>query len=286
MVQVVHTVADFRNAVQSWQQQGLKVAMVPTMGALHAGHLSLVTLAQNHVDKVVVSIFVNPKQFGPHEDYDAYPRTLDADVAALATVNGDLVYAPSVAEMYPDGFQTTVSVSELGNGLCGAARPGHFDGVCTVVSKLLLQGLPDIAVFGEKDYQQLAVIRRFVTDLHIPVRILGAPISREADGLARSSRNVYLSAAQRQQAPALYQALQELAQQIMAMPMADIAPLLATAAENITQAGFQRVDYLDVRDASSLQPLCKGRDGRPHIFAAAFMGTTRLIDNMPAYPYP
>jgi pantoate--beta-alanine ligase len=279
---VAETVAQLRRAVRDWRAQGQKIGFVPTMGALHEGHLSIVRLAQQHTDRVVVSIFVNPKQFGPGEDFDRYPRTVAADAEKLASVGASLLFLPSVAEMYPAGFATTVSVSGVSEGLCGGARPGHFDGVATVVAKLLLQCLPDIALFGEKDYQQLQVIRRMVRDLDIPVTIMPAPTSREADGLARSSRNAYLSDAERKIAAALPRILINTIRDIE-NGAKDISSLLLEAEKNLRDAGFQSVDYIELRDAENLEPVATVT--RPaRLLAAARLGNTRLIDNMPVLP--
>ncbi len=275
---VARSVAELRRIVAEWRAAGHKVALVPTMGALHDGHLALVREAQRHADKVVVSIFVNPIQFGPNEDFDAYPRTLDADRAALATVGAALVYAPTVGEMYPEGFATTISVTGVSEGLCGATRPGHFSGVATVVTKLLLQAQPDAACFGEKDYQQLQVIRRFVRDLDIPVEIVGVPTVREADGLARSSRNAYLSVEERAAAPALHRTLSDTAAAIRAGAAVDAA--LEAGRRAILAAGFVSVDYLELRAAEGLAPLA-ALDRPARLLVAARIGKTRLIDNIP-----
>src|SRR5512146_326278 len=203
-IATARTVKDLRAQVAKWRQAGENVALVPTMGALHAGHLSLIAVAKAHAKRIVASIFVNPTQFGPKEDFKRYPRDEAGDLAKLAQAGVDLVFIPNAAEMYPPGFSTKVSLPSLTEDLCGAARPNHFEGVATVVTKLLLQCAPDVAVFGEKDYQQLLVIRRLVRDLNIPVEIVGGPIVREEDGLALSSRNVYLSPEQRKTAPLLH----------------------------------------------------------------------------------
>lgn len=275
---VEHTVAGLRAMVAAWRAEGLRVALVPTMGALHDGHLSLIRLARRRADRVIVSIFVNPKQFGPNEDFEAYPRTLKPDAIKVGAAGGHAVFAPSVAEMYPDGFATTVSVSGVSEGLCGGSRPGHFDGVATVVTKLLLIALPDLAIFGEKDYQQLMVIRRFVQDLNVPVEIVGAPIVREADGLALSSRNAYLSEAERATANRLHGTLRGVADTLMAgRSMAEAGP--AGIAE-LERHGFGPVDYLELRDAATLVPM--NRLDRPaRLLVAAHLGRTRLIDNIP-----
>ncbi len=278
---VLHTVADLRAAVAAWRADGLSVALVPTMGALHEGHLSLMRMAKEKADKVVVSIFVNPKQFGPNEDFDAYPRTLEQDTFKVGMAGGHAVFAPSVAEMYPDGFSTTVSVTGVSEGLCGGARPGHFDGVATVVTKLLLVALPDIAIFGEKDYQQLMVIRRFVTDLGIPVRIVGAPIVREVDGLAMSSRNAYLTDGQRGTANRLNWTLRQVAEDLKAGR--PVAEAVAAGTAELDRHGFAPVDYLELRDADTLAPL-DALDRPARLLVAARLGDTRLIDNIPVEP--
>lgn len=275
---VVHRIADLRAQVAAWRAEGLRVALVPTMGALHQGHLTLVRHAFTRADRVVVSVFVNPIQFGPNEDFDAYPRTLEADRAALATVGASLVFAPAAAEMYPQGFATAVTVAGVSEGLCGGSRPGHFSGVATVVTKLLLQALPDVACFGEKDYQQLQVIRRFVADLDIPVEIVGVPTVREDDGLARSSRNAYLTAEQRAVAPTLHRTLQDTAQAIRSGAAVDAA--LEAGRRALLAAGFASVDYLELRAAEGLAPLA-ALDRPARLLVAARLGNTRLIDNIP-----
>jgi len=274
---VVRDVAALRRQVAAWKQQGLSVALVPTMGALHRGHAALMARAHTLARRVVATIFVNPTQFGPHEDFAAYPRQEARDLALLAEAGVHLLYAPNVGVMYPPGFATTVRVAGLTEMLCGLVRPGHFDGVATVVTKLVLQAQPDVALFGEKDYQQLAVIRRCAADLDIPVRIVGVPTVREADGLALSSRNAYLSAAERAVAPALYRAIVAAAAGIAAG--ADPAAATAAAREAILAAGFGAVDYVEARRADTLAPLARGeRPGR--VLAAARLGRARLIDNV------
>lgn len=276
---VARMVADLRAEIAAWRKAGLKIALVPTMGALHEGHLSLVDLARTKADRVIVSIFVNPTQFAPHEDLDAYPRTEKADAERLAG-RADLIFAPSAAEMYPTGFSTKVSVAGVSEPLEGQFRPTHFAGVATVVSKLLLQSLPDIACFGEKDWQQLQVIRRMVADLDIPVEIVGGAIMREADGLAMSSRNVYLSPEERKAAGQLNVILRETAEKIA--KGAIIPDATREGADRIRALGFDHVDYLEVRDASSLASFPSGRVTAPaRILVAAKIGRTRLIDNMP-----
>jgi len=279
----VHTVADLRATAADWRAQGLRVALVPTMGALHDGHISLTHLAREHADRVIVSIFVNPTQFGPNEDFGAYPRTLPDDQKLLDAAGVELCFAPSVDEMYPDGFATKVSVDgAMTNVLCGASRPGHFDGVAQIVTKLLLQSLPDCAIFGQKDYQQLMVIRRFAADLNIPVDIIGAKILREEDGLAMSSRNRYLLPDERAVAPTLNRVLADITAQ--AAKGAALAPLLAKGREDILAAGFAPIDYLEVRDAETLELVNDTVKKPARIFVAARLGKARLIDNHAIIP--
>lgn len=275
--QTARTVADLRAQVAKWRKAGETVALVPTMGALHDGHRSLIALAKRKADRVVVSIFVNPTQFGPREDYRTYPRDEAGDLAKLGKEGVDLAYLPDAAEMYPAGFSTTVKVCDLTRDLCGAARPNHFEGVATVVTKLLLQVLPDFAVFGEKDYQQLLAVRRLVRDLDIPVEILAAPIVREPDGLALSSRNASLTPVQREKAPALYRTLAEIARDLESGKGCDAT--LVKARFKLEAAGF-RVDYVSVREPETLKTL-EGPVRRARVLAAAYLGQTRLIDNVP-----
>jgi len=278
-IAIVRTVADLRAKVRAWKASGERVALVPTMGALHDGHLSLVTLAKTKAERVVASVFVNPTQFGPNEDFDAYPRGEARDAELLDSVGCDLLYAPSVAEMYPPGFSTTVSVTGVSEPLDGAARPGHFAGVATVVTKLLMQCGPDVAVFGEKDYQQLQVIKRFVRDLDIPVEILGAPTSRLEDGLARSSRNAYLSEAEREVAGRMNLALADAVRRLKAGE--SVERVEATGRAALERAGFQRIDYFEVRNADDLSHPGPGPlEVSARVLAAAVIGKTRLIDNM------
>jgi pantoate--beta-alanine ligase len=250
------------------------------MGAIHAGHLSLVALASSKADRVVASLFVNPLQFGPREDFKAYPRDEASDAAKLADAGADLLYAPDASEMYPPGFSTKISVADLTEDLCGAARPNHFDGVATVVAKLLLQCGPDIAIFGDKDYQQLLVIKRLVRDLDIPVKILGGAIVREDDGLALSSRNAYLSPAERKIAPVLYQTICDVAADLAQDRGADDAS--EAARFKLEAAGF-RVAYVAVRNPDTLEPL-HGPVKEARVLAAVHLGKTRLIDNVPVPP--
>ena len=248
------------------------------MGALHEGHLSLMRQGHEICDRVCATIFVNPKQFAPSEDFETYPRGEGEDVAKLIAEGVDLLFAPDVSVMYPDNFATTVSVTGVSDGLCGAARPGFFDGVATVVSKLLLQALPDVAIFGEKDYQQLLVIRQAAQDLNIPVDVVGGPTVREADGLAMSSRNAYLTASERAIAPRLYEVLVEAAGKI-----ADGAPAAnacQAAITELTTAGFSDVDYVEARDAASLAPITKAANGPTRVLAAVRLSKARLIDNV------
>ncbi|ODR94465.1 pantoate--beta-alanine ligase [Methyloceanibacter stevinii] len=279
-IEIVRTVADLRAKVAAWRANGETVAMVPTMGAIHEGHMSLVRQAKGLADRVVSSIFVNPLQFGPSEDFEAYPRGEARDAELLASAGAELLYAPNAREMYPDGFSTTVHVADLTEDLCRRERPDHFDGVATVVAKLLLQCGPDIAIFGEKDYQQLLIIKRLVRDLNIPVEIVGGAIVRESDGLALSSRNAYLSDAERETAPLLRAAIHQAAQQMAAGDASEAALKNARAA--LEAAGF-RVDYLEARDPQTLAPL-SGAASSARILVAAFLGQTRLIDNMSVPP--
>ena len=273
----VRDVDALRRRIKAWRREGKSVALVPTMGALHKGHLTLMDRAQKMADYVVASLFVNPKQFGPSEDFAAYPRRENADFELLNAAGVHLLFAPDVSVMYPAGFSTSARVEGLSGILDGAHRPGHFDGVSTIVTKLLLQTLPDIALFGEKDYQQLTLIRRLVADLNIPVDIIGVPTVREADGLALSSRNAYLTPEERANAPALYAALNTAAKFIS--DGGDLAEATATAQATLLARGFRQVDYVEARHADTLAPLTS-RTEPGRILAAAFMGRARLIDNV------
>ena len=278
---VCRSVGDLRRRVAGWRRAGETVALVPTMGALHDGHLSLMRLARRHARRVVATIFVNPAQFAPHEDFDAYPRREAADRAKLIADGVDLLYAPTVAEMYPDGFATTIAVDGVSQGLCGTFRPQMFPGVATVVAKLLIQAAPDTAVFGEKDYQQLQVIRRLVRDLDLPVAVVGGATVREADGVAMSSRNAYLTPSERAVAPTLHRLLSSLAARLT--DGAEAPPLLAAGLHELIEAGFAKVDYLELRAADDLVPL--DRADRPaRLLAAAWLGRARLIDNVAVAP--
>lgn len=264
--------------VQAWRRDGHKVAVVPTMGALHSGHLSLVKLAQARADKVIATVFVNPKQFERAKDLDTYPNTKDADRKALSELGVDLLFAPSNADVYPDGFSTTVHVAGISDDLCGSHRPGHFDGVATVVTKLLTMTGADIAIFGEKDWQQLQVIKRLVLDLNLPVEIISGATVREDDGLAKSSRNLRLSKEQRAIAPRLSEIMFETAAEIRAG--GDIEALSDAALKKLLEAGFAEVDYFDLRRADSLVKVSKLGDAPLRLLAAAWLGSVRLIDNI------
>jgi pantoate--beta-alanine ligase len=275
------TIAALRVRVRDWRAEGLTIALVPTMGALHKGHGTLIEAARRATDRVVVSIYVNPTQFGAGEDFTAYPRDETGDIAFLDDYGVDLLYAPETQEMYPEGFATMVHVAGLTEGLCGAIRPGHFDGVTTVVAKLFSQVRPDAALFGEKDYQQLCVIRRLARDLDTGVSVMNVPTMREEDGLAISSRNVYLSDSERRIAPAMYRVLNDAAGRIAGGAV--ISAVCVEAKEELLAAGFRAVDYVDCVDGETLAPLAQINAGRPaRILAAAYLGRTRLIDNVAA----
>ncbi|MDP7100938.1 MAG: pantoate--beta-alanine ligase [Rhodospirillales bacterium] len=276
-IEIVRTVADLRQRLTAWRQDGLTVGLVPTMGALHDGHFSLVEQAVQSNDRTITSLFVNPKQFGSTEDLDVYPRDEATDVAALAARGVDLLFAPNVEEMYPDSAVTAITVPGIGDVLEGAFRPGFFTGVATVVAKLLIQSLPDRAYFGEKDYQQLCVIKRLTKDLDLPIDIAGCPIVREPDGLALSSRNAYLNAGERQAAPALHQTLVSTGDALA--KGAAVAASVSTATTELLNAGFTKVDYIAVCDPASLEELEKV-SGQARLLAAAWLGKTRLIDNI------
>jgi pantoate--beta-alanine ligase len=277
-IEIVRTVADLRTRVRGWRDAGASVGLVPTMGALHDGHLALVRHGRAIADRICVSLFVNPTQFGPNEDYTVYPRDEATDASKLSALGADLLFAPGVDEMYPAGALTRISVPGLGDMLEGEHRPGFFTGVATIVGKLLLQALPDVAVFGEKDYQQLLVVRRMVTDLWIPTRIEGVQTVRAPDGLALSSRNAYLTPEQRQIAPALHRMLDAVASGVASGT--DAVERAEWGEAELLRAGFDSVDYVAVRDAQTLalwqDPTHPGR-----VLAAARLGNTRLIDNVP-----
>ncbi len=276
--QIVRKIKALRTAVASWRERGAKIALVPTMGALHEGHISLVRLARRRADRVVVSIFVNPAQFTPHEDFGTYPRTWKTDIAKLRAEKADLVFAPAVAEVYPEGFATRIEPEGPAKaGLEDRFRPHFFGGVATVVAKLLIEAGPDLAIFGEKDYQQLQVVTRLARDLDLPVKIVGARTVREKDGLALSSRNAYLSAEERKRAPELHRVLAESAKAIKAGE--PVEAVLARGRKRIAQAGFA-IDYLEARHAETLAPIASTKEGPIRLLVAAKIGTTRLIDNI------
>lgn len=280
LLPIVRTSADLRATLASWRAAGARVGLVPTMGALHEGHLSLIRLARTRADKVVTSLFVNPAQFGPGEDFTTYPRDEARDAVLLQAAGCDLLYAPAPDEIYPPGFSTAVTVSGVTADMEGAVRPGHFAGVTTVVAKLLIQAAPDIAVFGEKDYQQLQTVRRLAIDLDLPVEIAAGPIVRDIDGLALSSRNAYLTPAQRAVAPALHQALLRAAATIGAGARVDAAEAAARSA--LLATGFDTVDYFELRTFDDLTRLGPGPVAcRARLLAAARLGRTRLLDNEP-----
>ncbi|MCS6986001.1 MAG: pantoate--beta-alanine ligase [Sphingomonadaceae bacterium] len=275
---IVRRTEELRAALAQLRARVPRVAFVPTMGALHAGHLALVAEGLARADAVVASVFVNPTQFAPGEDFDRYPRQEEADARALAGAGCALLFAPTVEEIYPPGFATSVSVAGLSDAWEGKARPGHFTGVATVVTRLLLLVRPDVALFGEKDWQQLVIVRRLVADLALPVHIVGVPTVRDADGLALSSRNAYLSCKERRIAVALPQVLQATAERIEAGT--DVAHALAAARSALEAAGFSAVDYVALVDPETLRPLARlDRPGR--LLAAARLGSTRLLDNWP-----
>lgn len=275
-METVRDISTLRTRIRAMREGGQQVALVPTMGALHQGHLPLVFMGRQHGRRVVTSIFVNPKQFGANEDLGRYPRTEASDVRLLEAAGCDLLFAPTVEEVYPNGFATSVHVGGLGETMEGTSRPGHFDGVTTVVAKLLLMTMPDVALFGEKDWQQLQLIRRMVVDLDLPVEILSVPIARDHDGLALSSRNAFLSAEDRRTAALLPQTLAEATEALGRGD--DPTTVLATARQRLRDAGF-KLDYLTLADGATLTPLDRPQ---PHarLFVAAGLGTTRLIDNM------
>jgi pantoate--beta-alanine ligase len=277
-IAVFETVAAMRAAVAGWHAAGEKVALVPTMGALHAGHIALVKEAQKHARRVITSIFVNPTQFAPHEDFKKYPRTFDNDCALLAEAGGDAVYFPAVQEMYPPGFATRVLLlGPAAVGLEDRFRPTHFEGVATVCAKLFTQSRADCAVFGEKDYQQLKVVTRMAADLDLGIEIIPLPTLREADGLAMSSRNRYLTPEQRALAPFLHEIMQKLAVRLRNRD--DLFKAVTEAQNEIISAGFE-LDYLEARHAESLAPVTSLADGPIRILVAARIGATRLIDNI------
>ena len=276
-LKIVRTVSQLREQIAEYRAAQETLALVPTMGFLHEGHLSLMRQGRANHDRVCATLFVNPRQFAPSEDLETYPRDEVADIKKLQAERVDLLFVPSVTEMYPAGAATTVSVVGLTDCLCGITRPDFFDGVATVVTKLLLQALPNTAIFGEKDYQQLVVIKRFAKDLDIPVEILGGPTVRDADGLALSSRNAYLRAGDRGRAPELFAALKTAAASIAAGAQSpDVA--IRAARQKIENAGFGPIDYLEHRNAENLAPAMPDQPSR--LLVAAWLGNTRLIDNV------
>lgn len=280
---ILRTTEGLRARIREWRCAGESVGLVPTMGALHEGHLSLVRLCRATTARTCVTIFVNPKQFAPGEDLERYPRDEAADARLLDAEGADTLYAPDVGDVYGPGFATRVAVGAVGDDLEGAFRPGFFEGIATVVTKLLMKALPDTAFFGEKDYQQLVVIRRLVADLDIPVAIEAAPTVREADGLAAASRNAYLTPAERERAPRLFRAMVSVAEMVDAGGEVDAA--CADARRTLLDSGFASVDYVAVRDAETLgPPAYPARTAR--VLAAARLGTTRLIDNVAVAPEP
>lgn len=277
-VAVARSVVDLRARIADWRAAGARIALVPTMGALHAGHISLVEEAKRRADRIVMSIFVNPMQFAANEDLSSYPRRFEEDAEKFAAAGGDLIFAPDVGEIYPEGFATTVTVAGPASvGLEDKFRPTHFAGVATVVAKLLNQCRPDVAIFGEKDYQQLKVIMRMGRDLDFETEIVGAPTLREPDGLAMSSRNLYLSPDERARAPLLHEALKRFAAALRGG--VKITSVQAAALEELEAAGFS-VDYIEARHAETLAPVTRLGDGPVRLLAAARLGTTRLIDNI------
>ena len=276
-MQIVRELSDLTSALEEWRRAGEKIALVPTMGALHAGHMALVDAARAGADRVVASIFVNPLQFGANEDLDRYPRQEAEDGKLMEAHGCDLIWMPTADQLYPPGFATTVTVAGVSERWDGEARPGHFAGVATVVTKLFTAVRPDIAYFGEKDFQQLAVIRRMNADLGLAVEVRGVPTVRDADGLALSSRNAYLGADERQRALALPRALEEARDAIEGGQ--PVNPVLDRARDRLSDAGFSRIDYFALVDAGTLEPL-EAASGEMRLIAAAVIGTTRLIDNV------
>ncbi len=275
--QIIRTLKELREIVAGWKAKGETVGVVPTMGALHQGHLSLVRAAKSECDRAIVTIFINPKQFNNPEDYENYPRTEEEDARKLISLRADVVYVPDGEQMYPSGFATTVSVEGITQGLCGAHRSGHFDGVATIVTKLFTQTQADKAYFGEKDYQQLQVVTRLALDLDLPVEVIGCPTIREEDGLAMSSRNLLLSDRARTWAPELHRAMEEMVEGLMSG--GDHVSLKGAAVKRIERAGFSEIEYLDLRTADKLE-LVETLEQPTRLLAAAWLGGVRLIDNI------
>ena len=281
-MEVVRTIAELRQHTSRWRIAGQTIGLIPTMGALHNGHLSLIKLAQEKCDRVIATIFVNPRQFLPNEDFDEYPRNEESDIQKLIEMGVDLLFAPKAPEMYQPDASTTVVISKLTDCLCATSRPGFFDGVGTVVTKLLIQALPDLAIFGEKDYQQLLVIKRLTRDLDIPVEIIGAPTIREADGLAVSSRNVFLSQTNRETASKVFEILKKTATAIAQGN--DVLVACEEARTELILAGFSEIDYFEARHSETLE-LIQNFENSGRLFAAVWLGPTRLIDNLEIIEY-
>ena len=281
-MEVVRTIAELRQHTSRWRIAGQTIGLIPTMGALHKGHLSLIKLAQGKCDRVIATIFVNPRQFLPNEDFDEYPRNEESDIQKLIEMGVDLLFAPKVSEMYRPDASTTVVISKLTDCLCATSRPGFFDGVGTVVTKLLIQALPDLAIFGEKDYQQLLVIKRLTRDLDIPVEIIGAPTIREADGLAVSSRNVFLSQTNRETASKVFEILKKTATAIALGN--DVLAACKEARKELILAGLSEIDYFEARHSETLE-LIQNFENNGRLFAAVWLGSTRLIDNLEIKEY-
>ena len=281
-MEVVRTIAELRQHTSRWRIAGQKIGLIPTMGALHNGHLSLIKLAQEKCDRVIATIFVNPRQFLPNEDFEEYPRNEGSDIEKLIAMGVDLLFAPKASEMYQPDASTTVVISKLTDCLCATSRPGFFDGVGTIVTKLLIQALPDIAIFGEKDYQQLLVIKRLTSDLDIPAEIIGAPTIREADGLAVSSRNVFLSQTNREIASNISKILKKTATTIA---QGNDVPVACVEARNeLILAGFSEIDYFEARHSETLE-LIQNFENNGRLFVAVWLGSTRLIDNLEIKEY-
>ena len=281
-MEVVRTIAELRQHTSRWRIAGQTIGLIPTMGALHNGHLSLIKLAQGKCDRVIATIFVNPRQFLPNEDFDEYPRNEESDIQKLIEMGVDLLFAPKAPEMYQPDASTTVVISKLTDCLCATSRPGFFDGVGTVVTKLLIQALPNLAIFGEKDYQQLLVIKRLTRDLDIPAEIVGAPTIREADGLAVSSRNVFLSKANRETASKVFEILKKTATAIALGN--DVSIACEEARSELMLAGFSEIDYFEARHSETLE-LIQSFENSGRLFAAVWLGSTRLIDNLEIKEY-
>ena len=281
-MEVVRTIAELRQHTSRWRIAGQTIGLIPTMGALHNGHLSLIKLAQEKCDRVIATIFVNPRQFLPNEDFDEYPRNEESDIQKLIEMGVDLLFAPKVSEMYRPDASTTVVISKLTDCLCATSRPGFFDGVGTVVTKLLIQALPDLAIFGEKDYQQLLVIKRLTRDLDIPVEIIGAPTIREADGLAVSSRNVFLSQTNRETASKVFEILKKTATAIALRN--NVLAACKEARKELILAGLSEIDYFEARHSETLE-LIQNFENNGRLFAAVWLGSTRLIDNLEIKEY-